>query len=219
MMMRGVKGVVHSIDSLSAVDGPGLRYLIFLQGCMRRCVFCSQPDTWKIHRRADRVEGDGSLSQIGGLVYTGDLIEQIRRYVPYLRHHGGGVSCSGGEPLLQAEFVADLFERVGDGLGLTTVLDTAGMGDPKLFDAVLKKTDLVLLCAKSFDADKHYRLSNVRVSHLHKFVDALDRNLQPFALRYVFIPDHPAYRTDDDKDLDDIAAFVNQRPHCAYAQI
>lgn len=215
---RGVAGVVHSIESMSAIDGPGLRYLIFLQGCMRRCVFCSNPDTWKVMAPHDddlhhKVDSDGTFSHIGGVMYTADLEHKIAHYVPYLRRNQGGVSCSGGEPLLQADFVTDLFRRV-QGLGLTTVLDTAGMGNPRQFDAVLKHTDLVLLCAKSFDPETHFRLSKLHIHHLDHFVDALDRNHQPFFLRYVYIPEHASFRTDRDADLDALGHFVNQRPHC-----
>mmetsp|Transcript_19625 Transcript_19625/g.61722 ORF Transcript_19625/g.61722 Transcript_19625/m.61722 type:complete len:323 (+) Transcript_19625:94-1062(+) len=215
---RGVAGVVHSIESMSAIDGPGLRYLIFLQGCHRRCVFCSNPDTWKVMAPHDdedhaRVGSDGTFSKIGGVMYTGDLENKIKHYVPYLRRNSGGVSCSGGEPLLQHDFVADLFRRV-KALGLTTVLDTAGAGDPRHFDQVLDQTDLVLLCAKSFDPQTHFNLSKLHIDHLHHFVKAIDRHRQPFILRYVYIPDHPDFRTDRDADLDALGRFVNERPHC-----
>lgn len=222
---RGVPGVVHSIESMSAIDGPGLRYLVFLQGCMRRCVFCSNPDTWKVmapHEEEDRdddgahhkVENDGTFSKIGGVMYTSDLERKISHYVPYLQRNKGGVSCSGGEPLLQAQFVADLFHRVRHNLGLTTVLDTAGMGDPRQFDTVLEETDLVLLCAKSFNPQTHFDLSKIHINHLEHFVDAIDRNRTSFLLRYVYIPEDSTFRTDRDADLDALGHFVNDRPHC-----
>eukprot|EP00633_Aureoumbra_lagunensis_P000423 CAMPEP_0197286000 /NCGR_PEP_ID=MMETSP0890-20130614/1383_1 /TAXON_ID=44058 ORGANISM="Aureoumbra lagunensis, Strain CCMP1510" /NCGR_SAMPLE_ID=MMETSP0890 /ASSEMBLY_ACC=CAM_ASM_000533 /LENGTH=257 /DNA_ID=CAMNT_0042753969 /DNA_START=80 /DNA_END=850 /DNA_ORIENTATION=+ len=212
---RGVLGVVHSIESMSAIDGPGLRYLVFLQGCQRRCAFCSNADTWKVvspHEEHEiPVAADGT--RLGSVMYTSELEKRISRCANYLKTNEGGVSCSGGEPLLQARFVQDLFTRVKNNLGLTTCLDTSGMGDPHMFDAVLAETDLTLLCPKSFDPDLHYEISKLHINHLYDFVKAIDNQKASFMIRYVYIPDSP-FRTDSDRELDALAAFVNARPHC-----
>jgi pyruvate formate lyase activating enzyme len=135
-----VFGRLHSTESFSAVDGPGVRFVAFLQGCAMRCAFCSNPDSWAM--------GGGEV------VSSKELAEQIARVLPYLKSGGGGLTCSGGEPLLQPEFAAALF-REAHALGLTTTLDTTGQGTKhKHWDVVLPHTDGVLFCIKALDPAK-----------------------------------------------------------------
>ena len=132
-------GVIHSFQSMGAVDGPGLRYLVFLQGCPLRCVYCHNPDTWAFDApSALRVPAE-------------QVVKQALRYRTYFKN-GGGVTVSGGEALCQWEFVAELFERL-HAEGIHTALDTSGIGgglagDGSLRDCgarrVLEHTDLVL---------------------------------------------------------------------------
>lgn len=135
-----MEGRVHSLQSLGTVDGPGLRYVVFLQGCPLRCVYCHNPDTW---------------DPAGGAVMdTEELVEKILRCRPYFRAEGG-VTVSGGEPLLQAEFVTQLFARLKQE-GVHTALDTSGAGDLRKAPALLEVTDLVLLDLK-FPTEEGYR--------------------------------------------------------------
>ena len=135
-----MEGRVHSLQSLGTVDGPGLRYVVFLQGCPLRCVYCHNPDTW---------------DPAGGAVMgTEELVEKILRCRPYFGTEGG-VTVSGGEPLLQAEFVTQLFARLKQE-GVHTALDTSGAGDLRKAPALLEVTDLVLLDLK-FPTEEGYR--------------------------------------------------------------
>lgn len=135
-----MEGWVHSLQSLGTVDGPGLRYVVFLQGCPLRCVYCHNPDTW---------------DPAGGAVMdTEELVEKILRCRPYFGTEGG-VTVSGGEPLLQAEFVTQLFARLKRE-GVHTALDTSGAGDLGKAPALLAVTDLVLLDLK-FPTEEGYR--------------------------------------------------------------
>ena len=135
-----MEGWVHSLQSLGTVDGPGLRYVVFLQGCPLRCVYCHNPDTW---------------DPAGGAVMdTEELVEKILRCRPYFGAEGG-VTVSGGEPLLQAGFVTQLFARLKQE-GVHTALDTSGAGDLRKAPALLEVTDLVLLDLK-FPTEEGYR--------------------------------------------------------------
>lgn len=135
-----MEGRVHSLQSLGTVDGPGLRYVVFLQGCPLRCVYCHNPDTW---------------DPAGGAVMdTEELVEKILRCRPYFGAEGG-VTVSGGEPLLQAGFVTQLFARLKQE-GVHTALDTSGAGDLRKAPALLEVTDLVLLDLK-FPTEEGYR--------------------------------------------------------------
>ncbi len=135
-----MEGRVHSLQSLGTVDGPGLRYVVFLQGCPLRCVYCHNPDTW---------------DPAGGTVMgTEELVEKILRCRPYFGAEGG-VTVSGGEPLLQAGFVTQLFARLKQE-GVHTALDTSGAGDLRKAPALLEVTDLVLLDLK-FPTEEGYR--------------------------------------------------------------
>ena len=135
-----MEGRVSSVQSMGAVDGPGLRYVVFLQGCPLRCAYCHNPETWDL---------------TGGTPYTAeDLCKTILRYRPYFGENGG-VTVSGGEPLLQPEFVAELFRRLHEH-NIHTALDTAGAGDLSRAKQVLKHTDLVL-CDIKFPTEAQYK--------------------------------------------------------------
>ena len=131
-------GSIHSFQSMGAVDGPGIRYVVFMQGCPLRCVYCHNPDTWSL-------EGDK---------YSVDQVYQtIMRYKPYFGEEGG-VTVSGGEPLLQWEFVSELFQKLKE-KGIHTALDTSGIGNPDGAKEVLNYTDLVL-CDLKFQTEEDY---------------------------------------------------------------
>ena len=135
-----MQGRVNSVQSLGAVDGPGLRYIVFLQGCPLRCKYCHNPETW------DRLGGELRTAE--------ELCKTILRYRPYFGENGG-VTVSGGEPLWQPEFVAELFSLLHEH-GVHTALDTAGAGDLTRAENVLRHTDLVL-CDVKFPTEEGYR--------------------------------------------------------------
>ncbi|MGH8880044.1 MAG: radical SAM protein, partial [Stackebrandtia sp.] len=134
--VRGRVGSVHSWDISTGVDGPGTRFVVFTSGCPLRCLYCQNPDTWRMR--------DGRPTSVD------ELITEIAKYRRFIEIAGGGVTVSGGEPLLQPDFVAELLHRVKQ-LGLRTALDTSGYLGARASDALLADTDLVLLDIKSWD--------------------------------------------------------------------
>src|SRR5690625_719423 len=102
---------VHSIETYGTVDGPGIRYVLFMQGCLLRCQFCHNPDTWKM--------GDGKIMTVE------EIVADVKEYLPFFQSSNGGVTVSGGEPLLHAKFLAELFKELKK-LGVHTALDSSG---------------------------------------------------------------------------------------------
>ena len=167
-----MEGRVHSLQSLGTVDGPGLRYVVFLQGCPLRCVYCHNPDTW---------------DPAGGAVMgTEELVEKILRCRPYFGTEGG-VTVSGGEPLLQAEFVTQLFARLKQE-GVHTALDTSGAGDLGKAPALLEVTDLVLLDLKFPTEEGYRRHCRGSLGQTEAFAALVAEKQVPLWVRHVVVP-------------------------------
>ena len=167
-----MKGRVHSVQSLGAVDGPGLRYVVFLQGCPLRCAYCHNPDTWAFDGGEERE--------------AGDLVRQVLRYRPYFGEKGG-VTVSGGEPLSQPAFVEELF-RLLHAEGVHTALDTSGTGDPQAVRRVLAHTDLALLDLK-FPTAEGYRVHcRGELSAAQRFAALAAEANVPLWVRHVVAP-------------------------------
>ena len=171
-------GNIHSIESFGAVDGPGVRYVIFLKGCNMRCAFCHNPDT----RCFDK----------NNLMSADDLLKKAIKYKPY-RKNNGGITVSGGEPLLQIDFVIELFKKAKE-LGISTCLDTSA--EPfntstdflNKFDELIKYTDLVLFDIKHIDDKEHIKLtlkSNKNILACAKYLS--DHGVKLW-VRYVLVP-------------------------------
>lgn len=167
-------GVIHSFQSMGAVDGPGLRYLVFLQGCPLRCVYCHNPDTWAFDApSALRVSAE-------------QVVRQSLRYRTYFKN-GGGVTVSGGEALCQWEFVAELFERL-HAEGIHTALDTSGIGGGCGARRVLEHTDLVI-CDIKFPTEELYREKcRGRLSEVLSFLRLTEEMNIPLWVRHVVVP-------------------------------
>ena len=166
------KGRIHSIETFAAVDGPGLRVAVFLQGCPQRCIYCHNPDTWDV---------------AGGEEMTAEeLMKKIVRYKPYFRKKGG-VTVSGGEPFLQAEFVGDLFERLR-AEGIHTAADTCGYYLTPAVKSALAHTDLVLLDIKHTDASLFETITKKPISHTIEFLDYMKEVQKPLWIRQVILP-------------------------------
>lgn len=165
------KGRVHSFQSMGAVDGPGLRCVVFMQGCPLRCVYCHNPDTHSFG---------------GGDEYTPEeMLQKILRFKSYIKN--GGVTVSGGEPLMQAEFVKELFYLLREN-GIHTALDTSGIGDIGKAKELLSVTDLVLLDIKFLDAEsynKHCKGDFEQVLDFLKLTKEMDI---PLWIRQVIVP-------------------------------
>ena len=164
-------GKIHSFQSLGTVDGPGVRCVVFLQGCPLRCACCHNPDTWDL---------DG-----GEETDCDELVKKIFRFRSYIRN--GGVTVSGGEPLCQAKFVAELFKKL-KGLGLHTALDTSGCLFNEDVEELLEYTDLVLLDHKYPTAEAYLRYTKCGLPKVERFLDELEKRGIETWLRRVIIP-------------------------------
>ena len=150
------QGRIHSIESMGLVDGPGIRTVLFLQGCHLRCRYCHNPDTWQLSG--------------GKEMNTDQIMKMLKRYRPYYGKTGG-VTCSGGEPLLQADFVTELFKAC-KAENISTCLDTAGYGNGS-YDALLDYTDLVIFDIKHVISEKYHKLTGVDFSIAKAFLETV----------------------------------------------
>lgn len=167
-----MKGRIHSFQSFGTVDGPGLRCVVFLQGCTLRCAYCHNPDTWD--------PADGTECSVD------EAAEKILRYRPYFAANGG-VTVSGREPLLQWEFVAELFRRLRRE-GVHTALDTAGIGDPEGARAVLLNTDFVLCNLKFSCAEDYQQYCGGTRDVVLRFLKQTEELRVPLWIRHVVVP-------------------------------
>lgn len=181
-------GKIHSIESLAAVDGPGLRFAVFLQGCPQRCIYCHNPDTWA---------ADG-----GETMESDALVKKILRYRPYFKNNGG-VTVSGGEPFFQAEFVGELFGKL-KAEGIHTAVDTSGYFlNPAVCDA-LEYTDLVLLDIKHTDPQMYERITGTDQKRLLEFLSYMKKTGQPLWIRQVIIPGY----TDTESQMESLVQLL-----------
>lgn len=190
-----MEGYIHSLESFGSVDGPGVRYVIFFAGCPMRCQFCHNPDTWKME---------------AGTKYTaGELIQKALRYRTYWGKDGG-ITVSGGEPLLQIEFLTELFEKAKEE-GIHTVLDTSGSPFTREtpffadFEKLMKVTDLVLLDIKQIDEEQHRLLTGRTNRNILDLAEYLSEIGKPVWIRHVLVPE----RNDDDRYLKRLRAFLD----------
>ncbi|MEV5901706.1 pyruvate formate-lyase-activating protein [Streptomyces sp. NBC_00015] len=183
------KGRIHSWDLSTGVDGPGTRFVLFVSGCSLRCLYCANPDTW--HMR------DGREATVE------EVMAEIEKYRAFVTTAGGGVTLTGGEPLLQSAFTAALLHRCKE-LGLHTALDTSGFLGVRADDTLLADTDLVLLDIKSFDIGTYRRLTGGELAPTLNFATRLDRLGVPVWIRYVLVPGW----TDDETAVDGLGAFL-----------
>ena len=183
------KGRIHSIETFGTVDGPGIRSVIFFQGCPLRCKYCHNRDTWDTK---------------GGTEYTAEeLIDNVSRYSSYWKSSGGGITASGGEATLQADFLAELFAKAKE-KDIHTCLDTSGFVDIEKIEKVLDNTDLVLLDIKHMDEEESKNLTGVGIQKTLKLAKYLDERNIPIWLRHVLVPGV----TDSEENLSKIGEFA-----------
>ncbi len=168
-----MKGHILSIESMGLTDGPGIRTVVFFMGCALRCRFCHNADTW---------DKDGGI-----ITDTEELMSKILRFKPYFKRSGGGVTFSGGEPLLQPEFLLSLLKRCKEE-GIHTCIDTAGVGLGD-YGEILKNTDLVLYDVKATDADGYRAMCGNDIKHTEDFQMALKNSDCRVTVRAVVVPD------------------------------
>lgn len=186
-------GKIHSIESMGLVDGPGIRVVVFFQGCALRCKFCHNPDTW---------------SPNGGEEYTPEqLVRKIERFKPYFEKSGGGVTFSGGDPLRQPEFLLEVL-KLCKKKDINTCIDTAGYGFGK-YDEILKYTDLVLFDIKHITREGYKNITSMEIDESLKFLEAMKKNDTKIWIRHVIVPGI----TDEEEHLKQLKEFIDKIPN------
>lgn len=189
LAQEGRWGFLHSEETGSAVDGPGMRVVFWTTGCEFRCTYCHNPDTWKMKH--------------GQLTCADDILDELKKYKDYLRFSGGGLTISGGEPLVQAPFVMNIIRGARE-MGIHTVLDTNGYLGERLSDADLSQIDLFLLDIKSWDPETHLKVTAKQVEPVLNFARRLAARGRPMWVRFVLVPGH----TDAPDNIKGVAAFA-----------
>ena len=173
-----MRGYVHSIETFGTVDGPGVRFVVFFQGCPMRCLYCHNPDTWC---------GGGTPYE------ASELIEKMARNLPF--YETGGITASGGEPMLQLDFLTELFS-LAKNKGISTCLDTSGIAFDRenktltqKIDALLPLCDLVMLDIKHIDENEHIKLTGHSNKSVLDFARYLNENHIKMRVRHVIVPE------------------------------
>ncbi len=188
-----MKGYIHSKESFGTLDGPGIRYVLFMQGCPMRCLYCHNPDTWN--------------TQGGKEIEIDDIIKEYKNNEGFYR--SGGITVTGGEPLMQIDFVTELF-KVCNKNGIHTCIDTSGItfsqNDRQIekFDALMEHTDLVMLDIKHIDPSSHKTLTGKDNENILAFAKYLYKKGIKVWIRYVLVPGY----TDKEEHLLKLADFI-----------
>lgn len=227
---KQVLGYVHSTESFGAVDGPGIRFVVFLQGCKMRCKYCHNPETWNLvtdysklysdetsdaerEELEKKIEENTKLLKDKGVKIEArtpeDLLKQVLRYKPYWKN-GGGITVSGGEALLQMDFLIEFF-KLAKAEGIHTTIDTAGnpftREEPffSKFNELMNLTDLFLLDIKQINDDKHRDLTGFSNSNILDLAQYLSDQGKHMWIRHVLVP---TITTDED-DLRKTKEFID----------
>lgn len=193
-MSENTVGYLHSIETFGTVDGPGIRFVAFMQGCRLRCAFCHNPDTW---------------SMGGGTPYTAqELVDKALEYRPYWGDEGG-ITISGGEPLLQIDFILEVF-KLAKKHGVHTAIDSCGAPFTReepffsVYDELMEYTDLVLMDIKHINNEFHKVYTMSENTAILAMAEDLSKRGIPMWIRHVLVPEH----SDFDEDLEALSAFI-----------
>lgn len=168
-----VKGSIDSVETMGLVDGPGIRYVVFLQGCKLRCLFCHNPETWKMEEK--------------NMTTAEELIDKIKRYKNYFGKEGG-VTFSGGDPLCQPEFLLECLKQCKQE-GIHTCLDTSGVGcNKELYPEILSYTDLVILDIKAVTPEAYKKMTGYPMKDFSEFLELCQKLEKKLWLRQVIVP-------------------------------
>ena len=191
---ENMNGFIHSTESFGSVDGPGVRFVIFVAGCPMRCQFCHNPDTWNM--------------QVGEQKSADELLAQALRYRSYWKD-GGGITVSGGEPLLQMDFMIELFQKAKE-KGINTTIDTSGAPFTReepffgKFNELMKYTDLLLVDIKHIDDEQHKLLTGHTNKNILDMARYLSEIGKPVWIRHVLVPE----KSDKDEYLKELYKFI-----------
>lgn len=185
-----IKGRIHSIESMGLVDGPGIRTVVFFQGCDLRCKYCHNPDTWNLSEERE--------------LAVEELFKKVIRYKPYFQRSGGGITCSGGEPLMQGEFLLEFLKLCKEN-GIHTALDTSGVGKGN-YDEILNYVDLVILDIKHYDENEYKNITGRDIKSFYNFLNKLNESNKKVWCRQVILPG----LNDTKKDIDALNKFLKK---------
>lgn len=185
-----IKGYIHSTETMGLVDGPGIRTVVFFQGCALRCAYCHNPDTWSF-------EGGQEIS-------PEELLNKVLRFRPYFEKSGGGVTCSGGEPLMQPKFLLEFLKLCKEN-NIHTTLDTSGVGLGN-YEEILKYVDLVLLDIKHYDRYGYEQITKHSMDKFNEFVEILIKSNAPIWIRHVVVPGV----TDSQEHMLELKKFISK---------
>lgn len=185
-----LRGTIHSIETMGLVDGPGVRVVVFMQGCALRCQYCHNPDTW-----IDKGEETLELT-------PEELVNRIARFRAYFERSGGGVTFSGGDPLRQPEFLKECL-RLCKEKGIHTTLDTSGVGFGD-YEEILKYTDLVLYDVKHLTREGYKDMTGIEIDETQKFLEACKKMGTKMWIRQVVVPG----KTDSEEYIRELGKFI-----------
>lgn len=194
------KGRIHSLESCGTVDGPGVRFVVFMQGCVLRCQYCHNPDTWDTRK---------------GMEYTPEqLMSEIKKYKSYMKFSGGGVTFTGGEPLLQSEFILEV-AKLCKQEEISVALDTSGFIFNDVVKEILEYADIVLLDIKNYNPVVYREVTGVSLEPTLKFLDYLrEKNINTW-VRYVLVPG----LTDNIDDIKELSKYLKEYPNVSKIEL
>ena len=197
---EGVFGYAHSYESSSHYDGPGVRVVLFVSGCLLRCTYCHNPDTWHL--------------KDGIRVSVQHVLDRLKSFAPALRSLEGGLTISGGEPMVQMEFTRRIFAGAKE-MGLHTAIETSGFLGDRVDDRYLSTLDLVLLDIKSSDPETYKRVTGRDLAPTLRFAERLAKIGKPAWVRFTLVPGE----TDDPANVDGIARFVAPMKNVQWVEV
>ena len=197
---QGAFGYCHSYETSSRYDGPGLRVVLFVSGCLLRCTYCHNPDTWHLK--------DGTY------VSADHVLRRLGDFAPVLLPLGGGLTISGGEPMVQLAFTRRIFAGAKE-LGLHTAIQTSGFLGDRADESYLSNIDLVLLDIKSSDPDTYRRVTGRDLAPTLRFAERLASMSKPVWVRFTLVPGE----TDDPANVDGIARFVAPMKNVEWVEV
>ena len=196
---KKIKANIHSFETFGANEGPGIRFVVFLQGCSARCLYCQNPDTWE--------EGAGKI------IDAEEIMSMVDKCMPYIISSKGGITVSGGEPLLQMDFLHHLFQLCKD-KQVHTAVDTSAFyrpDDESKLSKLLDLTDLFIVDIKAVDKDLHRRITSKDLDQVMRFIAMLEQNKKQYWIRYVLVPG----LNDSERDLEKLRSIICGLSFCS----
>ena len=194
-------GYYHSYEITGSVNGPGMRFMLYLSGCPLRCQYCQNPDMWTMHN--------------GRPVTVGRMVDEVAKYANFIRTAHGGITVSGGEPMLQIRFLEALLRRCKQDLGLHTAVDTSGFLGARASEDFLDLVDLFLLDIKAGDEELYQLVTSAELEPTLRFARRLSDRGNRMWLRYVLVPG----LTDAEDDVEKVARFMSTLAHVERVEV